>query len=78
MRRIPNEERIEYFDQTVELLSNAFPNTWNTVTSHQFQAWDKCRLCLPHVNSLMIQAKQYDIASRKLRQVSFSSNMLIC
>jgi hypothetical protein len=59
MKKLSSEERVKYFDHVILLLSNGFPNTWNTVTSHQFKAWGKCEQCLPHVNFLIAQSKKY-------------------
>ena len=62
VKRLSPLERLTYFDRTVKLLSNGFPNTWNTVTSHQISSWAKCELCLPHVNFLIVQCNRYRLS----------------
>jgi hypothetical protein len=76
MRRLTKEERIAYFDVAITILSHGFPNTWNTVTSHQFTAWAKCELCLPHVNFLIEQSKKYSLKSSDSKK--FSELILRC
>ncbi|KAI9846534.1 MAG: hypothetical protein M1837_003955 [Sclerophora amabilis] len=74
MKRLSPEEKVKHFDQAITLLSNGFPNTWNTVTSHQFTAWTKCELCLPHVNFLIGQSKRYKLHpsnSKKFAELLF-------
>lgn len=61
MKRLSPPERLRYFNRVVKLLSNGFPNTWNTVTSHQFSSWAKCERCLPHVNFLIVQSNRYKL-----------------
>ncbi|KAL2351517.1 hypothetical protein BJ546DRAFT_1029279 [Cryomyces antarcticus] len=61
------EDRIKFFNYAVTLLSNGFPNSWNTVTSHQFTAWAKCELCLPHVGSLISRFLGYKLQSSDSR-----------
>ncbi|KAK6527448.1 hypothetical protein TWF694_004437 [Orbilia ellipsospora] len=51
----------KYIDAVIILLSNGFPNSWNTVTSHQFTAWSKCEICLPHVSFLMKQCERLKV-----------------
>lgn len=63
MKRLSLPERQRYFNRVVKLLSNGFPNTWNTVTSHQFSSWAKCERCLPHVNFLIVQSNRYKLIS---------------
>jgi len=76
MRRLTEDEKVEYFDVAITILSNGFPNTWNTVTSHQFTAWAKCELCLPHVNFLIEQSKKYCLKARDPKK--FSELILRC
>ena len=64
MRRLSAVDRVKYFDRVTTLLSNGFPNSWNTVTSHQFTAWAKCEIFLPHVNFLMKQSEKLRIESQ--------------
>ncbi len=61
MKRLSPQEKQRYFNRVIKLLSNGFPNTWNTVTSHQFSAWEKCERCLPHVNFLIMQRNSYKL-----------------
>ncbi len=61
MKRLSPEERVVYFDHVILLLSGGFPNSWNTVTGHQFKAWGKCEKCLPHVSFLIAQSKKYSL-----------------
>jgi hypothetical protein len=70
MKRLLPDERIQYFDVTIAILSNGFPNTWNTVTSHQFTAWAKCEQCLPHVNFLIEQSKKYSLKASDPKKLS--------
>ena len=67
---IPRERRPYYLDTAISIPSNGFPSTWNTVTSHQFTAWEKCELCLPHVKYLMAQSKRYSIQPSDLNAYS--------
>ena len=61
MERLSPLEKLKYFNHVVKLLGNGFPNTWNTVTSHQFSSWAKCERCLPHVNFLIVQSNRYKL-----------------
>lgn len=61
MKRLSPVEKLKYFNRVVKLLGNGFPNTWNTVTSHQFSSWAKCKRCLPHVNFLIVQSNRYKL-----------------
>lgn len=61
MKRLSHVEKLTYFNRVVKLLSYGFPNTWNTVTSHQFSSWAKCERCLPHVNYLIVQSNRYNL-----------------
>ena len=76
MKRLTTNERIEYFDAAITILSYGFPNTWNTVTSHQFTAWAKCELCLPHVNFLIEQSRKYNLKASDPKK--FSELILRC
>jgi hypothetical protein len=76
MKRLTPEERSKYFDVAIKILSNGFPNTWNTVTSHQFTAWAKCEQCLPHVNFLIVQSQKYGLKATDLN--TFSELILRC
>ena len=76
MKRLSSEERVKYFDYVILLLSNGFPNTWNTVTGHQFTAWGKCELCLPHVNFLIAQSKKYSLRASDSKK--FAELVLRC
>jgi hypothetical protein len=76
MRRLTKEEKIDYFDVAITILSNGFPNTWNTVTSHQFTAWAKCELCLPHVNFLIEKTKKHSLKASDPKM--FSELILRC
>ncbi|KAI9794605.1 MAG: hypothetical protein M1816_004492 [Peltula sp. TS41687] len=61
LKRLSTAEKVKYYDYAITMLSNGFPNTWNTVTSHQFTAWTKCEKCLPHVIFLVAQAERYQL-----------------
>ena len=76
MKRLTPNERIEYFDAAITILSYGFPNTWNTVTSHQFTAWAKCELCLPHVNFLIEQSRKNNLKASDPKK--FSELILRC
>ncbi len=67
MKRMSTEERTKYFDVAVRILRWGFPDTWSKDVGHQFQAWTKCEICLPHVDFLVKQAKQYDVNSTGLQ-----------
>lgn len=76
MRRLTQEEKNNFFNVAITILSNGFPNTWNTVTSHQFTAWAKCEMCLPHVNFLIEQTTKYSLKATDPRM--FSELILRC
>jgi hypothetical protein len=76
MKRLTPNERVNYFDAAITILSYGFPNTWNMVTSHQFTAWAKCEQCLPHVNFLIEQSKKYNLKASDPKK--FSELILRC
>ena len=76
MKRLSSQERMMYFDHVILLLSNGFPNTWNTVTSHQFKAWGQCEKCLPHVSFLIAQSKKYSLRASDSKK--FAELILRC
>ena len=47
-RKLSDQEKVKCFDSVILLISKAFPNTWNIVTSHQFSAWSQYERCLSH------------------------------
>ncbi len=61
MRNEKNLEKSRNFDAVVRILSWGFPDTWSRDVGHQFQAWEKCEKCLPHVHHLIVQRKRYQI-----------------
>jgi hypothetical protein len=61
IQHLSSEERTEYFDNVILLLIAELPDTVNTVTGHQFKAWPKYKLYLPHVNFLMALSKKYSL-----------------
>lgn len=65
IRRLDDSERSKHFDTIVQMLNWGFPDTWSQDIGHQFQAWTKCDMCLPHVNHLAKQATRYKITSKK-------------
>lgn len=71
-----SEERVVYFEHAVELLSYGFPNTMNTVTSHQSTTWEKCERCLPHANFLIVQSNKHHL--RASDPVMYADLILRC
>ena len=65
-----------YFDQSVRLLGKSFPNTWNTVTSHQFGAWSQYERCLPHTNFLIQLNQKHKLQCINLK--AFAELILRC
>ncbi|KAF2755485.1 hypothetical protein EJ05DRAFT_502944 [Pseudovirgaria hyperparasitica] len=62
--RVPEEERTVYFNTTIQMLSNAFPNTWDSRVDqqgHGFQSWETCSAVVAHVSSLMVLQEQYGL-----------------
>ncbi|KAK6359412.1 hypothetical protein TWF696_000572 [Orbilia brochopaga] len=61
IRRLPENQRAKLVDAAIELLSSSFPNTWNTVTGHQFAAWSKYEICYSHVAFLVKQCERWNV-----------------
>lgn len=63
VRELDEGAREKYFEAAVRMLTWGFPDTWSKDIGHQFQAWEKCEKCVPHVNFLIKQAERYQIKS---------------
>ncbi|EWC47543.1 hypothetical protein DRE_03163 [Drechslerella stenobrocha 248] len=61
IRTLAEPERTRFVDCTITLLSNSFPNSWGVVAGHQYPAWDKYEICLPHVIFLIQQCERWNI-----------------
>lgn len=61
LRRLSKDEKSKLFNEAVQLLGLGFPNTWNAVTVHQYAAWSKTEIRVPHVLSLIKKRKIYKI-----------------
>jgi hypothetical protein len=64
IRRRDPEERRDYFDSVVDILSPSFPDTYSTDVGHQVASWIRCERSLPHLENLIKQNKN----TRFLRQ----------
>ncbi len=76
MRRLSDEQQRYYFDATVGLLCWGFPNTWDDDVGHQFQAWDRCKKCLPHVSHLIKLVEKRSVTSANFQK--FGELLLRC
>lgn len=65
IENLSDHERTEILDNAVTILSNGFENSWNVVTTHQFNNWGHCELRITHVQALMKKSKQFGLTSKK-------------
>ena len=75
-RKLSPEDRIKYFDVTIQMLCWGFPYTWSKDIGHQKQSWQKCEMCLPHVNHIVSQREKYQI--RPTDPEKFAQLLLRC
>ncbi|KAI0007592.1 hypothetical protein F4779DRAFT_642943 [Xylariaceae sp. FL0662B] len=68
IRRLPEVDRLAYFDAAVELLSWGFPDTWSKDIGHQVNAWTKCEKCLPHIDHIAKMARRHTIKSNHIQR----------
>lgn len=62
--RIPQDKRAMYLDNVVQLLSHAFPNTWDRrgpLQGHGWRFWETCSAVVPHLSSLISLQKEYNL-----------------
>jgi hypothetical protein len=65
LRRLNDADRRKHFGAAVSMLNWGFPDTWSKDIGHQKQAWIRCEICLPHVNSLLKAAAKFNIRAYK-------------
>jgi hypothetical protein len=65
LRRLNDADRQKYFGAAVSMLNWGFPDTWSKDIGHQKQAWKRCEICLPHVNSLIKVVSKFNIRAPK-------------
>ncbi|KAG9253974.1 uncharacterized protein F5Z01DRAFT_743372 [Emericellopsis atlantica] len=54
--RLLADEKLLYLDRVIEILSSAFPNTWNRrgpYQGHGYETWETCGAVLPHISRLI-------------------------
>lgn len=56
--RLSPAERTVTLDAAIVLLGQGFENTWNKVTNHQFSAWEKCEVRVPHIKALISKSQK--------------------
>jgi hypothetical protein len=61
MNRLSSQERNGYFDEAVRLLGDMFPNSWRSGPGYTYSSWNKCEMCLPHVQFIVAQAAKYNL-----------------
>lgn len=70
IRRLSEVERTRMVDTAVTLLGHGFPNTWNTVTDHQFTAWSQCEIRVAHVRAIASKIEAYQISVQHPRALA--------
>jgi hypothetical protein len=63
MNRLSTQERTTYFDQVVRLLGKSFPDSWRSGPGYTYSSWNKCEMCLPHVEFIVHQAGKYKLCA---------------
>jgi len=55
------QERITILDNAVTILSHGFENSWNVVTTHQYENWRHFELRVAHVQALINKSQRFKI-----------------
>jgi len=76
MNRLSTQERTTYFDLVVRLLGKSFPDSWRSGPGYTYSSWDKCEMCLPHVEFIVQQAEKYKL--RASEPLHFAELLLRC
>jgi hypothetical protein len=63
MNRLSTKERTTYFDLVVRLLGKSFPDSWRSGPGYTYSSWNKCEMCLPHVEFIVQQAEKYELCA---------------
>lgn len=63
MNRLSTQERTTYFDLVVRLLGKSFPDSWRSGPGYTYSSWNKCEMCLPHVEFIVQQAGKYELCA---------------
>ncbi|KAL1960258.1 hypothetical protein VTO42DRAFT_8801 [Malbranchea cinnamomea] len=64
LSRLSSAERTMYLDCAIQVLTCAFPNTWNERGIHQghgWASWEACSVVVPHVNRLIEVAEVHSV-----------------
>ena len=67
--QVPEDECSMYFDNAIQLLYHAFPNTWDQRGPHQghsWHSWETCSSIVPHLSSLMVLKSEYDLKATNI------------
>jgi hypothetical protein len=63
MNRLSTQERTTYFDLAVRMLWRSFPDSWRLGPGYTYSSWNKCEMCLPHVEFIVKQAGKYELCA---------------
>ncbi|KAL9615519.1 MAG: hypothetical protein Q9167_000032 [Letrouitia subvulpina] len=53
MRRLSPQAKVGYFNAVIGFLCWGFPDTFSKDIGHQHQSWERCEMCLPHVDHIV-------------------------
>ncbi|KAL9628348.1 MAG: hypothetical protein Q9164_007310 [Protoblastenia rupestris] len=76
MRKLSPQAKAGYFDAVINLLCWGFPDTFSKDIGHQHQSWEKCEMCLRHVDHIVKLQAEYNIVSSNTG--SFAQLLLRC
>ena len=76
MRRLSPQAKAGYFDLVIIFLCWGFPDTFSKDIGHQHQSWEKCEMCLPHVDHIVKLQERYSIVSSNTE--TFAQLLLRC
>lgn len=65
--RLSSDKKLLYLDRVIEMLSSAFPNTWNRrgpYQGHGYEDWETCGVVLPHISRLMNLMRDHGLRPR--------------
>lgn len=70
------QERATILDDAITILSHGFENSWNVVTTHQFENWRHFELRTAHVQALINKSQQFKVVPEN--SAAFSELIFRC